>query len=525
MAYDIGPRIGIDGEADFRKSIQEINANIKSLGSEMKLVTATYEDNADSMEALSAKSDVLERSLEQQEKHLAEVSKMLEAAKSKYDENSTEVQRWQRAVNESKAALQRTNNELKKTTSEMDKLVEEAKDAENGFDKLGDDFDDLIRDLDRLADEAESADNAFEELGDGAEKAGDKLSAMKVATGNLIADGVGILVDGVRDAASWMINLDDATEDYRVSQSKLEATYKASGKSVKMAETAYKSLYRVLGDTDQATEAAQLMADLAENEENVGEWADIAAGTVAKFGDALPVENLIETAQEAVKTGDAVSGGLADALMWSGVNVDEFNEKLAACTTQEERNKLVTETLTGIMGPYADSFYETNDAVLAARDSQILLDEATGRLGEAVGKVKDGLIEEFGPTLAEAADWAADFIEGIDTEELKRKFDDAWTFISEGAATVKGWLEKVGDAASGVLQDWGFGSRDGGFGTGHSGAFGGMTAEDIANAVESGVKGGMSGAAVMFDTGKTAGQITTAQKNNDRARGGSSGSW
>lgn len=486
MAYDIGPRIGIDGEAEFRKSIQNINANIKALGSEMKLVTATYEDNADSMEALSAKSDVLERSLAQQEKHLEETSKMLERAAEKYGESSTEALKWQRAVNESKTALQRTSKELEE----------------------------MRREMDRLDDDTEDAADAFEELGDEADKAGDKLSAMKVATGNLIADGVGVLADGIKDAASWMINLDDATEDYRISQGKLEATYKASGKSVEMAEAAYKSLYRVLGDTDQATEAAQLMADLAENEEDVGKWADIAAGTVARFGDALPVEQMIETAQEAVKTGEAVSGGLADALTWSGVNVEDFNEKLAACTTAEERNRLVTETLTGIMGPYADSFYETNEAVLAARDSQLLMDEATGRLGEAVGKVKDGLIEEFGPTLADAANWAANFIEGIDTEELKRKFDDAWTFIANGASTVKGWLEQVGGAASNVLQDWGFGSRGGGFGSGNGGVVGGEgRGNDIPSISE-------KGAGNVYIDGKLVGTIVTDhQHNNDLAYG------
>lgn len=514
MAYDIGPRIGIDGEAEFRKSIQNINANIKALGSEMKLVTATYEDNADSMEALSAKSDVLERSLAQQEKHLEETSKMLERAAEKYGESSTEALKWQRAVNESKTALQRTSKELEKMNSEMERLIEEAKDAENDVEKLGDEFDDLIKDLDKIADEAENADDAFEELGDEADKAGDKLSAMKVATGNLIADGVGVLADDIKDAASWMINLDDATEDYRINQGKLEAAYKASGKSVELAEAAYKSLYRVIGDTDQATEAAQLMADLAESEEDVGKWADIAAGTVTKFGDSLPVENLIETAQEAVKTGEAVSGGLADALMWSGVNVEEFNEKLAACTTAEERNRLVTETLTGIMGPYADSFYETNEAVLAARDSQLLMDEATGRLGEAVGKVKDGLVQEFGPTLADAANWAADFIEGIDTEELKRKFDDAWTFIANGARTVKGWLDQVGDAAENVLQDWGFGSRGGGFGSGNGGVVGGEgRGNDIPSISE-------KGAGNVYIDGKLVGNIVTDhQHNNDLAYG------
>ena len=93
-------------------------------------------------------------------------------------------------------------------------------------------LEEMRREMDKLDDDTEDAADAFEELGDEAEKAGDKLSAMKVATGNLISDGVGMLVDGVKDAASWMLSLDDATEEYRVSQSKLKAAFTANGKSV-----------------------------------------------------------------------------------------------------------------------------------------------------------------------------------------------------------------------------------------------------------------------------------------------------
>ena len=66
MAYDIGPKIGIDGEAEFRRSIQQVSQNIKTLGSEMSVVTAQYARNADSQEALSAKSAVLNKQIEAQ---------------------------------------------------------------------------------------------------------------------------------------------------------------------------------------------------------------------------------------------------------------------------------------------------------------------------------------------------------------------------------------------------------------------------------------------------------------------------
>ena len=49
MAVDIGPKIGIDGEAEFRKEINSITQQIKTFGSEMKAVTSEFADNEESI--------------------------------------------------------------------------------------------------------------------------------------------------------------------------------------------------------------------------------------------------------------------------------------------------------------------------------------------------------------------------------------------------------------------------------------------------------------------------------------------
>ena len=74
--------------------------------------------------------------------------------------------------------------------------------------------------------------------------------------------------------------------------------------------------YAVLGDTDTATEASQLLSKVARNGEDIAYWTHIAAGVAGAFGDALPVEGLIEAANETARTG-TVTGVLADALNWS----------------------------------------------------------------------------------------------------------------------------------------------------------------------------------------------------------------
>lgn len=120
MAVDIGPKIGIDGEAEFRKSLQNINQQLKTLGSEMNSVTAAFGDNADSEDALTAKSSVLTKQIEAQQKKIDELNKGLTASAEKYGENDTRTLKWQQAVNNANAELSSMKNQLGKTTTGID---------------------------------------------------------------------------------------------------------------------------------------------------------------------------------------------------------------------------------------------------------------------------------------------------------------------------------------------------------------------------------------------------------------------
>lgn len=429
MAYDIGPRIGIDGEAEFRRELQNIKNNIKSLGNEMKLATAVFDDNADSMEALTAKSEILGNTYDEQERYLAQVSKMLDAAKGSYGENSREVQRWQDAVTKAKIELQKTANEIKKTETAIDRLGYETDDAEK----------------------------AFDDLGDAAEKSSGKFDKFEVAAGNLISSGVSGLAGAIADVAKTIYDLDDATEEYRVAQGKLQTAFEVSGYSAETAKDAYTDLYKILGDTDTATEAAQLMAKLSLSEKDLTKWTDIAAGVMGTFGDALPIEGLIEAANETAKTG-SLTGQLADALNWAGIAEDDFQKKLDACSSESERNRLIMDTLTEAYDEATDAFYKNNEEVVRSRENQAKLDEITGKLGESVSGVKNALIEQFAPALSDAADAVAEFIDGLDEdampymENVKEFFEGAFSVIpSVWSGDFEGAAEGIGKAVRSIV--------------------------------------------------------------------------
>lgn len=141
MAVDIGPKIGIDGEKEFRESLRTMGQQLKTLGTEMKAVTSAFDVDNDSQKKLAAQSDVLNRQLEVQQQRLGEVQKALDYAKTNYSENSSEVQRWQQALNNATTDVNRTKKQL----NELETGVEGVGDAMDGAGQKTSVFGDVLK--------------------------------------------------------------------------------------------------------------------------------------------------------------------------------------------------------------------------------------------------------------------------------------------------------------------------------------------------------------------------------------------
>lgn len=229
----------------------------------------------------------------------------------------------------------------------------------------------------------------------------------------MAAAGIGAVTAAAGAAVGGLLALEGATEEYRIAQGKLKTAFDAAGMSADAAQKAYSGFYEILGDTDTATEASQLLAKLAENEEDVSKWTDIAAGVYGTFGDSLPIEGLIEASNETAKVGQ-VTGVLADALNWAGISEDEFNEKLAACTSESERNQLIMETLSGTYDEASEAFYKNNQQLIESRKNQALMDDTLAKLGKTVGDIKNKLTSQFMPALSKVTTAFSDTISGVE---------------------------------------------------------------------------------------------------------------
>lgn len=235
-------------------------------------------------------------------------------------------------------------------------------------------------------------------------------------------------VAAVTAVGTAVVAVAESTREYRTEQGKLQAAFDSSGFSAGAARDTYEALNGVLGDSGQAVEAANHLAQLASNEEELAAWTDICTGVFATFGDSLPIEGLTEAANETAKVGQ-VTGPLADALNWAGVSEDAFNESLAACTTEQERQALITETLNGLYTEAADSYREINGEVIAANEAQDRLNASMAAIGGAVE-----------PLVTQGKLLIAEVLERL-TPVLQYLGDVGIPFILEKFSLLTGWVQ------------------------------------------------------------------------------------
>lgn len=272
---------------------------------------------------------------------------------------------------------------------------------------------------------------SFSDFNDGIQKAGD------VAKKSLATAGVAIA-----GAATALLALSASTAEYRANQAKLSAAFETAGASAEAAKSTYNDLYRVLGDDGQAVEAANHLALMTTNEKELAEWTNICQGVYATFGDSLPIEGLTEAANETAKVG-TVTGSLADALNWAGINEDAFNEKLAACNTEAEREKLIRETLNGLYSEASANYEETAASTLAQNEAQAQLNEKMAALGEAMAPINTALTEFAAKLLDEVMPIIQEFMDNHGT-----KLEETLNKIAEAIGNVLNWVINNWDLVS-----------------------------------------------------------------------------
>lgn len=234
---------------------------------------------------------------------------------------------------------------------------------------------------------------------------------------------VGLAVGGA------VLAVAEGTREYRAQMGLLDGAFQAAGHSSGEAKSTYSDLNAVLGDTEQAVEAAQHIAQIADNEKEMNDLVNVGTGIFQRFGQSLPLEGLYEGILHTSQLGE-VQGSLSDALEWSGITVDDFNKQLEACTTAEERQDLIMKTLQGTYGEAATQYQETNKDVMEARKAQERLTDSFAKLGA----IAEPIVTAVKNKIADMVMVAVPHI-----ENLVNKVKDAKKWIDDNKDTVDKW--------------------------------------------------------------------------------------
>lgn len=193
MAVNIGPRIGVDGEREYRSQINQIIQQSKTLESQMKLVASQFTSTTSAEEKTAKTAAVLTKQIDTQRERVKLLAEQTGKAAAKYGEADSRTQKWQQALNEAQASLNEMQNKLREATE--------------GVSDFGDEMD-------------ESSDSVL--------SFGDVVKANVLA--DLVVEGFRKMVDAAKQFAAGMI---DAAAEVKATNAQFEQTFGDLSKQAK----------------------------------------------------------------------------------------------------------------------------------------------------------------------------------------------------------------------------------------------------------------------------------------------------
>lgn len=442
-----GLTIKIGGDtSELLDSLKDVEKRGKDLSGELGQINKLLKLDPKNTELVAQKQKVLADAISNTGKKLDTLKEAEKQAQKQFERGEISEEQYR--------ALQR---EIIATESKLDKYTQALKETAEAQEKLADSADDAGKELDEQADKTREADRASEDLDD--------------STSGLAAGGLAALTAAATAAVASIVALAEESREYRTEMAKLDTAFTDAGYSAQAATKTYEALQSIIGETDQAVEASNMLAKLCDTEENLAEWTDILTGVYGTFGASLPIEGLAEAANETKRVGQ-VTGPLADALNWAakegetfGVTLkkntkaneewnkkvkeaasaeDYFNLALEECSNEQERQQLITKTLTKLYGSAAEQYKKTNKEIIRSNEATEKWNKATAKIGKAVDPVVTD-IKEMGVTLLEYASDPLEDIAGFIQKKVLPAIEKTGKWVKNNWPTIKGAL--IGVAA------------------------------------------------------------------------------
>lgn len=343
MAADISVGIGVLGEKEFKKALDECQNSLKQLDSGLKANAAEFGRSDGALRQSAERVELLKRGYDESAKQVKALGEAVEWSKGQYGELSSQTTKYVIAQNKARESAARFKKELE---------------------DVGEETDDLTKD--------------FKEMADGIE---DSLESISGASKISAFKDLGDVVGGALDSLASIV---DETEEYRRQMSFLERNATDAGFGVEGIKAQLGQIASLTGDADGAFEAiSNLMATGFDGQE-LASAIDLISGAVIKFPETMKFENLSESLQESVASGSA-TGAYAELIERLGGDLDALNTKLANAATAEERQQIALAALNdGALKQTAENYKAMNADLIANETAQLNFNAAMAGLGEVL---------------------------------------------------------------------------------------------------------------------------------------------
>ena len=477
---EIGAKIVLGGEKQFKTAISDINKSLTMMSSELKKTEETCKGNANSLEALSAKQEILTKMLQEQQKKVNASQEALSKAQKEYDkvgesltdlyvdfekatdqlqeleqiygESSEEVAKQRKEVEKLQTAIAKgeqnyrsAGNEVKdwetklnkaqteviktnRALSQNEKYLDEAKGSVDGCARSIDKYGKQIKEsgsktksatngIEDLADEIESAADAMDDGAESASMFGEMLSANLASAA--IETGVGAIKDGISSAIEGILEYDAAAQQ-------LQASIGASAAEMEK----YRSVIEDI-NKDAYGESFDDIADAVSTvKRNMGELNEADLKNVSENCIALR-DTFGYEYQESINTVKALMKNF-------GVTSDEaFNLLVQGAQSGIDQNGNMLDVLNEYGPKFADMGFGAEEMFNALANGVKSGIFDVDKLGDAINefsiRVKDGTADNAFKNL------------GLDADEMKRKFGEGGTSAQEAFQTVVKALNSTED--------------------------------------------------------------------------------
>lgn len=434
MAGSIGRKIStfieLGGEQAFRQAMNEAARSVRVLDADMKAVSSEFKTTGDAQQYMADKSALLRSKIEQQEKIVKMLSEAVKASAGQYGEASAKTDGYR--------------IKLSNATAKLFDMRRELETADREAEEFGRDSVKVGRQIERgIGEGAEDAQKSMKGL---IEQMQADIGSIKGSATFSVISQVG---QTVVSAVQGITNFVTSNRDYRRQLSYLRSAAETAGYDWQEIIKLNNEIGAFTGDMDGAAEATANLMQTGLNMDWLGTAVDMFEGASTLWQQTLKMENLAESFQETIATGEG-TGAFAELVERLGGDLEALKAVLGDAETEEEKAKAALAYVSGFgLLQTAEAYKEKNSEMLEAQQAEIELAQAWADLSEEL----EPIVTEITKSMNFVVDQITDAVE-------RAKKSGLLGLVGPGETGNSDLYDENGNLNPEVAKAWGFSKEE-----------------------------------------------------------------